>query len=60
MNVKELKQKIKKDMGLRWYWTEILLLLDFDYQYYNWLSRQYLKHLKKTEYYQNKMDKHYD
>jgi len=60
MKLKDFIQKRKKELGLRWYWIEFTLLLDFDYQYYNWLSRQYLKHLKKTEYYQNKMDRHYD
>ena len=59
MDYKELKQQIKKELGLRWYWIQFTLLFDFEHQYENWLDRQYLKHTTKVDYYADKIKKHY-
>ena len=47
-------------MGWRWYWTGFIILFDFNFQYGNWLDRQYLKHSTKADYYCRKIRKRYE
>lgn len=56
--LKEIKKKIRKDMGWRrWLMGRIVLLLDFKFQYELWLMRQHLYHLSKVEEIEKKLKK---
>ena len=59
MNVKQIKAKMKKNMGYRWYFMQLHLLFDFDHQYDMWLLKRHIYHLKKVDYYAQLMDNLY-
>lgn len=55
MKVKELRAELKRKAGWKWYWYQFTMLLDFSYQYDNWLLRRHVHHLRKVEYYLEKI-----
>ena len=46
-------------MGYRWYVMRLRLLFDFSYQYDNWLLKRHIHHIKKVEYYRQRMAEQY-
>lgn len=50
MNIKELKKKLKEDMGWKWYWLQFTLLFDLDHQYQKFMMRRHIYHARKVDY----------
>ncbi len=55
--LKELKQRIKREAGWKWYWAKFVVLFDFDFQYRLWLDRRFIKHQRKADKYLAKIKK---
>jgi hypothetical protein len=59
MKLSEYKLKIKKEMGLRWYWLRFKLLFDFEHQYNMWLLKKELRLTTALNKHREKIKKYY-